>query len=225
LAALGVLAGGIAHELRNPLAISSSAAQFLLEDPADPEFRRECAEKVQAGIQRASVIIENLLRFARPGGRANMELVDLVSAVRDATALIVNQARLQQVKLAVDLPSGRLLVNGVPSMLQQVFMNLLLNGVNAMPKGGLLHVNVERAGNAAKVRIGDTGHGIPAVEISNIFDPFYTTRPVGQGTGLGLSICYSIVQQHLGAIEVESTEGRGSVFTVSLPLHRPARNR
>jgi len=222
LAALGVLAGGIAHEIRNPLAISSSAAQFLLEDPDDPEFRRECAEKVQTGIQRASVIIENLLRFARPGARTDMEPVDLVSTVRDTAALVANQARLQQIKMVIGLPPEPVRVNGVPGMLQQVFMNLILNAVNAMPEGGLLRVGVERAGNEGQVRIADTGHGIPAAEMGNIFDPFYTTRPVGQGTGLGLSICYSIVNQHLGAIEVESVEGQGSVFTVRLPLLRPS---
>ena len=218
LAALGVLAGGIAHEIRNPLAISSSAAQFLLEDPDDPEFRRECAEKVQAGIQRASVIIENLLRFARPGARTDMEPVDLVPVVRDAAALVANQAGLQQIRMVVDLPSQPVRVDGVTSMLQQVFMNLILNAVNAMPEGGFLRVSVERSGAEAQVRVADTGHGIPAGEMGNIFDPFYTTRPVGQGTGLGLSICYSIVKQHSGAIEVESVEGRGSVFTVRLPL-------
>jgi len=218
LAALGVLAGGIAHEIRNPLAISSSAAQFLLEDPDDPEFRRECAEKVQAGIQRASVIIENLLRFARPRARTDMEPLDLVPVVRDAAALVVNQARLQQIRMVVDLPSQPVLVNGVTSMLQQVFMNLILNAVNAMPEGGLLRVSVERAGTEGQIRVADTGHGIPAGEMGNIFDPFYTTRPVGHGTGLGLSICYSIVKQHSGAIDVESVEGRGSVFTVRLPL-------
>ena len=218
LAALGVLAGGIAHEIRNPLAISSSAAQFLLEDPDDPEFRRECAEKVQAGIQRASVIIENLLRFARPGARTDMEPVDLVPVVRDAAALVANQAGLQQIRMVVDLPSQPVRVDGVTSMLQQVFMNLILNAVNAMPEGGFLRVRVERSGAEAQVRVADTGDGIPAGEMGKIFDPFYTTRPVGQGTGLGLSICYSIVKQHSGAIEVESVEGRGSVFTVRLPL-------
>jgi len=218
LAALGVLAGGIAHEIRNPLAISSSAAQFLLEDSGDIEFRRECAEKVQAGIQRASVIIENLLRFSRPGPRTDMEQVDLVSVVRDAVALAANQAKLEQVKMVIDLPHEPLLVNGVRSMLQQVVVNLILNAVNAMPEGGLLRVGLERAGNEGRLQITDTGHGIPAAEIDNIFDPFYTTRPVGQGTGLGLSICYSIVKQHLGTIRVESVAGQGSVFTVRLPL-------
>lgn len=218
LAALGVLAGGIAHEIRNPLAISSSAAQFLLEDPNDPEFRRECAAQVQAGIRRAAGIIENLLRFARPGARTDVEPMDLASVVRDAVTLVANQARVQQIDMVVELPPDPVRVSGLPSMLQQVFMNLLLNAENAMPGGGLLRVAVERVGSEGRVRISDTGHGIPAGEIDKVFDPFYTTRPVGQGTGLGLSISYSIVKQHFGAIEVESVEGQGSTFTVRLPL-------
>ena len=218
LAALGVLAGGIAHEIRNPLAISSSAAQFLQEDPDDPAFRRECAEKVLEGIQRASVIIENLLRFARPGARMDIEQVELASVVRDAMALAANQARIQQIKMVVDLPDEPVRVTGVPSLLQQVFVNLLLNAVNAMPGGGLLRVEVQRAGSEGQVRVADTGRGIPPGELDKVFDPFYTTRPVGQGTGLGLSICYSIVKQHFGAIEVESVEAEGTTFTVRLPL-------
>lgn len=218
LAALGVLAGGIAHEIRNPLAISSSAAQFLIEEPDDPEFRRECAEKILGGIRRASVIIENLLRFARLGARADVQPVDLASEVRDALTLVANQAGLQQIKMVAELPDDPVRVSGVPSLLQQVFMNLLLNALDAMPKGGLLRVSIERAGTEGVVRINDTGHGIPSGEIENIFDPFYTTRPVGRGTGLGLPICYSIVQQHFGAIDVESVGGTGSTFTVRLPL-------
>jgi len=93
-----------------------------------------------------------------------------------------------------------------------------LTAVNAMPGGGLLRIGVERANHEGQVRIRDTGHGIAAGELDKVFDPFYTTRPVGQGIGLGLSICYSIVKQHFGAIEVESAEGQGSTFTVRLPL-------
>lgn len=218
LAALGVLAGGIAHEIRNPLAISASAAQFLLEDPDDREFRRECAEKILAGIRRASVIIENLLRFARPGAGANTQPVELMSVVRDALTLVANQARLQRVETVAELSGHPTCVNGVPSLLQQVFMNLFLNALDAMPEGGLLRVDVERTGTEVLVRVSDTGHGIRSGEVEKIFDPFYTTRPVGRGTGLGLSICYSIVQQHFGAVDVESVEGQGSTFTVRLPL-------
>lgn len=218
LAALGVLAGGIAHEIRNPLAISASAAQFLLEDADDAEFRRQCTEKIMIGIRRASVIIEDLLRFARPGARANLQPVDLTSSIREMLALVGNQARIQQVATVVELPGKEVPVSGVASLLQQAFLNLLLNALDAMPEGGELRVSVEPTESEGLVRIRDTGHGIPPEDIERIFDPFYTTRPVGRGVGLGLSVCYSIIKQHFGAIDVESTEGRGSTFTVRLPL-------
>lgn len=218
LAALGVLAGGIAHEIRNPLSIASSAAQFLSEESEDPKFRLECTAKILTGIQRASLIIENLLHFARPGGQPDMVQVDLVRVVHDAAALAAAQAGVQQVRMDIDLPGSPVLVSGVPGLLQQVFINLFLNGLAAMQGGGLLRATLDGAGTEVRVRISDSGCGIRASEIERIFDPFYTTRPVGKGTGLGLSICYSIVRQHFGVIGVESVEGQGSTFTVRLPL-------
>jgi PAS domain S-box-containing protein len=218
LAALGVMAGGIAHEIRTPLAISSSAAQFLMEDDLTPEFRKECAAKVQIGLHRASTIIENLLRFARPAGRSDVTEVNLSSVLEEALTLVANQARIQKIDIVRDLPPGALRVSGVASLLEQVFLNLFLNACNAMADGGRLHLSVERIGREARVRITDTGCGIAAADIGNIFDPFYTRAPVGRGTGLGLSICYSIVEQHSGSIEVDSAPGRGSTFTVKLPV-------
>jgi PAS domain S-box-containing protein len=222
LAALGILAGGIAHEIRNPLSITSSAAQFLLEEPDDPVFRRQCLDKIMSGIDRTSSIIENLLRFARPGTPDDtvMDSVDLRSIVRDAAALANAQAGVQRVNMTLDLPDTPLLASGVPSLLQQVFVNLFLNALNAMPSGGSLRVRVDASALEARVVISDTGCGIPAADIDKIFDPFYTTRRPGKGIGLGLSICYSIVKQHLGSIEVDSAEQRGATFTVRLPLLR-----
>jgi len=219
LAALGVMAGGIAHEIRNPLAVCSSAAQFLMEDDLGPAFRRECSEKIYKGIRKASEIIENLLRFARPKEKAAVELVDLVGTIKDTLALVANQARIQKVTITTKFPRGQVLVSGVASLLQQVFMNLLLNAINAMPGGGEMEVSVESM-EKQEVRVGvtDTGKGISRGEIDKIFDPFYTTSPVGQGTGLGLSVSYSIIKQHFGSIEVESSPGQGSSFWVRLPV-------
>jgi PAS domain S-box-containing protein len=218
LAALGVMAGGIAHEIRNPLAISSSAAQFLMDDDITSEFQEECAEKILTGIQRASIIIENLLRFARPSQRSEMVEVDLISIIKETLNLVKNQARIQKIEIGLQLPKKPVLISGNESLLQQVFINFFLNAINSMPDGGTLNISVERMANKVVVLITDTGHGISQPEIDNIFDPFYTTSPVGKGTGLGLSICYSIVKQHSGTIEVESVEGEGSTFTVKLPI-------
>jgi len=218
LAALGVMAGGIAHEIRNPLAICSSAAQFLIEDDLRPEFMKECAEKIQVGIRRASGIIESLLRFARPSATTQMEQVNLVSLLTETLTLVVNQARIQKITLRSDFPDRPVLISGIAGPLQQAFMNLLLNAITAMPNGGTLSVSAEKSESEALVRVADTGHGISREEVHKIFDPFYTTSPAGKGTGLGLSICYSIVKQHFGSIEVESAEGEGSRFTVRLPI-------
>ena len=218
LAALGVMGGGIAHEIRNPLAICSSAAQFLMDDNIAPEFRKDCAEKIQIGIQRASIIIENLLRFARPSEKSKMEQLNLINLLKETLTLVKNQARIQKIHITSHFPKKPVLINGKVSLLQQVFMNLFLNAINSMSDGGTLSISMERNVNDVVVRISDTGHGISKPEIDKIFDPFYTTSPVGKGTGLGLSICYSIIKQHLGNIEVESIEGKGSTFTVKLPI-------
>jgi len=218
LAALGVMAGGIAHEIRNPLAICSSAAQFLLEDDVIDDFRKECAEKIHVGIQRASVIIENLLRFARPTTTTEASRVDLVHIIQESIALVANQAKIQKIDLVTRFSHEQILVSGIEGLLQQVIINILLNAINAMPKGGSLVTDTEVRGNEVLVHIADTGHGISQANIDKIFDPFYTTSTVGKGTGLGLSICYSIVKHHFGSIDVESQVGEGSRFTLKLPL-------
>jgi PAS domain S-box-containing protein len=218
LAALGVMAGGIAHEVRNPLAICSSAAQFLMDDDNIPEFRKECIEKILTGIDRASIIIENLLRFARPSEKSDMVELNLLFLLNETLNLVKNQARIQKIAMTSHFPKKPVLINGNPSLLQQVFMNLILNAINAMPDGGTLDISAERIANEVAVRVADTGHGLSKPEIEKIFDPFYTTSSVGKGTGLGLSISYSIIKQHSGTIEVESVEGKGSTFIVKLPV-------
>lgn len=218
LAALGVMAGGIAHEIRNPLAVCFSAAQFLLEGNIPCEFEKECAEKIYAGIQRASNIIENLLRFARPSAETEIMPVDFVSLLKETLLLVANQAKIQKIKVATQLPKEAVVLDGIASLLQQVFMNLFMNAIKAMPDGGTLTISMTPGEYEVTVCVRDTGHGILPSDIPRIFDPFYTTSPVGKGTGLGLSICYSIVKQHLGSIGAESIEGKGSVFTVMLPI-------
>src|ERR1035441_4755618 len=133
LAALGVMARGIAHEIRTPLAICSSAAQFLAERDIAPDFRRECAEKVHSGIRKASTIIENLLRFAHPSADKNKMPLDLMHVMTEALALVDNQAKVQNVEIHTTFTAGPCQVLGVPGLLEQVFINLLLNAMNAIP--------------------------------------------------------------------------------------------
>ena len=220
LAALGVMAGGIAHELRNPLSVSFSAAQFLLDSSHDPAFQQECVSKIIDGIQRSSGIIENLLRFARPAPSAQVEAINLVTLVQETVILLALQAKIQKIKILEDYPDPLVSVSGNSSLLLQMIMNLILNAYQAMPTGGQIKIAVRREAAEAVVEVGDTGCGISAANLGRVFDPFFTTQPVGKGTGLGLSICHTIVKQHGGLIEVDSLEGQGSTFTVRLP-HAP----
>jgi PAS domain S-box-containing protein len=219
LAALGVMAGGIAHELRNPLAVSFSAAQFLQDLPTDPAFQQECIAKILNGIERSSTIIENLLRFARPSAGNEIETLDLVNVVRDTVTVLTPQARLQQISLIERHAEATLPIAGNVNLLQQVVLNLVLNAYQAMSAGGTVSVSTWREGDQAVLGVSDTGRGISPAHLKRIFDPFFTTRPVGQGTGLGLSICHTVVKQHGGSIVVESSvEGRGTCFVVRLPI-------
>jgi signal transduction histidine kinase len=219
LAALGVMAGGIAHELRNPLSVSFSAAQFLLEPPDDPVFQQECVRKILDGIQRASMIIENLLRFARPSSSNQTQSLNFVALIHETLSMLTPQAKLQKINVLEEYAEPCVPISGNANLLQQVVMNLILNAYQAMPAGGEVKVAIRREGGEAVVRVRDTGSGISPSHLSKIFDPFFTTRPVGKGTGLGLSICHTIVEQHGGTIAVESsTEGQGSTFVVRLPL-------
>ncbi len=217
MASLGVMAGGIAHEVRNPLAIISASAQLLLERSDDARLRNECAQKIHAATRRASQTIENLLKFSRPQ-HGRMGEVDLHIVLEDAFILLSHQMTLQKIALRRDFQPDPLKTQGNSALLQQVFTNLILNACNAMPKGGTLTVATRAIETGAvEIEFRDTGCGIPPENLPKMFVPFFTTLPVGQGTGLGLAISYSIVQQHQGAIEVESQVGQGTTFTVRLP--------
>lgn len=218
LASLGVLAGGIAHEVRNPLGVCSAAAQILLESQDDRVLQRECAEKIYSGVKRASHIIENLLRFARPseGRLAKVSINDLID---ETISLIGEQIRLQKIKIEKEFSYNLPHIEGNSNLLKQVFLNMILNAANAMSDGGTIAIKTELVGSKElNITFSDTGCGILRENLDKIFDPFFTTMPVGKGTGLGLSISYSIIRQHNGSINVESTVGKGTRFMIRLSL-------
>jgi PAS domain S-box-containing protein len=218
MASLGTMAGGIAHELRNPLGIISASAQLLMESPEDTDLRDQGLLKIHAATQRASSIIENLLKFARPEGGLVKKEVDLHSTLDETLALLDHQMVLQKVTLNRKYQPGLPHAQGSRMILQQVFMNLVLNACNAMPEGGTLTITTQTlATRHIEIHFSDTGRGIPSENLSKIFDPFFTTMPFGKGVGLGLSISHSIIQQHQGTIEVTSQVGKGSTFIVRLP--------
>ena len=217
MAALGSMAGGIAHEVRNPLGIISVSAQLLLEHPDDLDLHLECARKMHAAARRASLIIESLLNFARPRSERARE-VDVRAALEETFAFLGYQLGLQKVVLVRVFQSSLPGVYCNLELLQQVFTNLILNACNAMPTGGTLTVETRAgAGDCVEICFKDTGQGIPPEHLAKVFDPFFTTMPVGKGVGLGLSISYNIIQQHQGVITVTSQVGQGTTFTIRLP--------
>jgi PAS domain S-box-containing protein len=217
MAALGVMAGGIAHELRNPLSVSYSAAQFLKEDALEPAFQTGCVEKILNGIERTSDIIENLLRFSRPSNGSRMKIIDIASTVRETISLLSNQGSLQKVTVTEEYPADSVLINGNDSQLQQVIANMVFNAYAAMPKGGEINITIRREQGEAVIIIRDTGCGIADADLAMIFDPFFTTKVGVSGTGLGLSICHTIISQHNGRISVDSVIKKGSTLTIHLP--------
>jgi signal transduction histidine kinase len=143
--------------------------------------------------------------------------VNIARLIPEILPLVDQKAAQNKVEIVLGLPDEPLAVSGIPSMLQQVFLNLVLNALSAMPAGGVLRINGAKAGSEVIVSVCDTGKGIPEGDINRIFDPFFTTAEEGKGFGLGLAVCYAIVDKHKGRIEVESTPGKRTVFTVHLP--------
>jgi hypothetical protein len=182
------------------------------EDP-----RTKVLEKIERQTFRAAKIVNGLLNLARPA-QVDSGPVDVNAVVNDVLSLLEHQLRTGRIQVRKELAAASPVVQGIEYKLQQVFLNLLLNARDAMPKGGWLTIVTRADSEAAFVEIADTGSGIPAEQLSRIYDPFFTTKEIGKGTGLGLSITYGIVQEHGGTITCESAIGQGTRFTLRLPL-------
>ena len=219
MASLGIMAGGVAHEIRNPLAIIDSCAQILNTQANDKKVRGSAIEKIRNATKRATEIVNNLLKFARQSEFA-FELLDIHQVIDNALSLMKNQLSIQHVKLETNYGFNLPKVHGNRNQLQQVFMNLILNTCNAIKEQRLLRIQTQCIDQVISINFTDNGIGIPEKNLSIIFDPFFTTQPVGKGTGLGLSISYGIIKQHGGNIEVESEPGKGSTFSIKLPVYR-----
>ncbi len=220
LAAIGTFSSGIAHELNNPLNNISLSTDTLLEefDSMDRDEIKEILEDIMTQTERASKIVRNLLEFSREKA-PSISLVSIKDVIDSTAKLIENELRIKGVHL--DICAGKSLpkVLADSHKLQQVFLNLFINAVQAMPDGGLIHVETrEEPKGFIRIDVSDSGQGIPQDKIDKIFDPFFTTKAVGQGTGLGLSIVYSIIKKHGGHLEVKSKPGVGTTFSIFLPV-------
>ena len=222
-ASLGLLVSGVAHELNNPLNNISLIAERITEDGED--FNKEDLKGLHNIImqcERAKHIVNDLLDFARARKSTEMEKLDIVMVIEDSFNLVANELRINNINLKMDIPDTAVYIHGNRSKLEQVFVSIIINAIQAIKSEGLITVGLKlrEEDKNVLVHISDTGPGIAKDDMKNIFEPFFTTKPVGEGTGLGLSVCRSLVQEHKGEIEVESTPGKGSAFTIILPLYR-----
>ena len=214
MASLGLLAAGVAHEVNTPLTGISSYTQMLLEnaDPSDP--RTPLLEKIEKQTFRAARIVNGLLNLSRPATVDTSEraVVDLNEIIGDVLSLLEHQFEKSSIKVRRALHDGPANVVGYEFKLQQVFLNLFLNARDAMPSGGWLAIATRVDRGEVVAEVADTGNGISPEHLARIYDPFFTTKPMGQGTGLGLSITYGIVREHEATIQCDSTPGKGTRF-------------
>jgi two-component system NtrC family sensor kinase len=220
LKAVGTLTAGVAHELNNPINNIMITACLLEEDYEDysEEDRIDMIQDLVSESERAQRIVRNLLDFARETD-PDIEPLDIQQLVEEVLRLASNQIKLAGVKVRGEVESQLPPVFGDAQQLKQVFLNHVLNAVDAMPDGGTLSINIETGKNRdfLMVEVADTGIGIPQHQLNNIFDPFFTTKSKTKGTGLGLSVSLSIVKKHGGDISVRSQVDEGTTFTVILP--------
>ena len=228
LSSIGLLAAGVAHEVNTPLAVISTYAQMLAKQVSGDDQKSKLLEKIAKQTFRASEIVNSLLNFSRTSSTEFVD-IELNRIVRETLSLIDHQLHKAQVNTLVSLDETLPRIKGNAGKLQQVLLNLCLNARDAMPEGGTLAIRSWAADNAVRVEIADTGTGITPENLARIYDPFFTTKAPKKGTGLGLSVTYGIVREHGGTIEAESEIGRGTRFTIEIPLtarpepaHKPA---
>jgi two-component system NtrC family sensor kinase len=217
LASIGRLAAGIAHEINNPLTGVLTFAHLIRDRQVDESQDREDVELIIQETQRAAEVVQGLLDFARERPVTKAQL-DVNAVIQRIVRLVENQKEMRRVHIEQQYAENLPDILGDANQLQQVLLNLFLNAAAAMPEGGILSVATRVEDAQITIVVADDGCGIEPEHLDQIFDPFFTTKPVGQGTGLGLSVSYGIIDQHGGSIEVESEPGRGSVFTIRLPV-------
>jgi len=219
LAAMGEMAAKIAHEIRNPLGsieLFATSLQASLE--GQPELQL-LSERISSGVKSIDAIISNLLQFVRPHEARRFERFDIYDALDDSLFFMKHLADKENgIEVTVTYGPRPLFVKGDVELMKQVCLNIILNAIQSMPKGGQLCIStaLDEQPAMVKIRIFDNGVGIESGHVSKIFDPFFTTKD--RGTGLGLSIVHNIVEMHGGIIDVESVPENGTAFTISLPL-------
>jgi PAS domain S-box-containing protein len=232
--AIGTLAGGIAHDFNNILSIILGFTGLTLEDNRLDEDGRENLDTVLEAANRARDLVQQILAFSRKGDQEKLRVI-LQTVLADALKMLRSTIP-ANVEMRTEIDPRELAVMADPTQMHQVLMNLCTNAGQAMPRGGILEVKLQRVqidgktleaygmqgnGSCIRLMVRDTGIGMDAGTLERVFEPFYTTKPLGVGTGLGLSVVHGIIKEHGGHIFVESSPGAGATFTVLLPLAEP----
>ncbi|GAB4412831.1 MAG: hypothetical protein OHK0032_08910 [Thermodesulfovibrionales bacterium] len=218
LAATGLLAAGIAHEINNPLGNILGYAKLLMSDPDITEGQKEKLDVIIEQARRGSEIIKGLLDFSSQS-RPSFRAVDINELILRTVRILSGEVGAKRIKIKTEL-SNVPMVKADPKQIEQVIINLLLNSIHAIEgrPEGTITIGTECKNNHIEVRVIDDGPGIPDAILPRVFDPFFTTKPVGKGVGLGLSICSGIVRDHNGSISVESEMGKGTKFFFRIPV-------
>ena len=230
LTTVGRLAAGMAHELGTPMNVAAVCAELIIEESPSADAVAS-AKIIKSQVDKMAGIIRQLLDFARRRS-PRKERADLSRLIEQTTQLLDGLAKAKNVEIKLAACSDSCFVEADAGQLQQVLTNLLVNAIQAMPKGGCIDVGLDRGdfrpravgtegprmGDFARIKVKDDGMGISKDHLHHIFDPFFTTKQVGEGTGLGLSIAYGIIEDHGGWIDVQSVVGQGTCFSVFLPL-------
>jgi signal transduction histidine kinase len=216
LAAVGQLAAGIVHDVKNPLGVIKGMAEELMEDALGQPDLRQGLLVIRDNANRANLIVTDLLKFARQS-TPTMQKRDLRETIEGCLRLTDYLIRKANVGVTLDLPEEPIWVTYDPQQIEQVVINLIQNSVQAMPDGGKLETRMTDLGAEVELTVADNGKGISPENLSRIFEPFFTTKPEGQGTGMGLAVSYGIISRHGGTIDVESKVGRGTTFSIRLP--------
>ena len=215
IAELGTLASGMAHEIGTPMNVILGRAEYLMDRVKD-EPTKKGLQTIIAQVERITKVMNQLLSFARrrtPERRPH----DLRRTIEDNLEIFQERLRKGRVQVETTLPESCPPVQADGNQMSQVFINLVMNAIHAMPDGGTLRVGLAQEHGMVKLTVADTGHGIPHEALPRIFEPFFTTKEFGKGTGLGLTVVKGIIDEHQGTITVDSEEGKGTTFTISLP--------
>ncbi len=222
LAGVGAIASSMAHEFNNVLMTLLNYSKLALKPTAKVETKNMALEKVVQGSQRAANLVNAMLGLSRNSGK-KLQQVDLVELARDVLSLCEKDLAKTRVRVETSF-AGPVQAPVMPALIEQVLLNLIINARQAMPNGGTIRigVRVNPDGEVGEIRVADTGVGIPPEKLGLIFEPFNSTKEPDSegrgGSGLGLSLCRQIVEAHQGRIRVESTPGKGTAFTLKLPL-------